>query len=79
MRGWIQDCLRSIIGLGITGLGLALQIVHLFKIRTFFCNQRRLRQQYAIVSIHRYCRMETSSRSSLKMPPPKPSRRQGLL
>ena len=48
MRGWIQDCLRSIIGLGISGLGLALQMVHLFKIRTFFWNQRRLRQQYAM-------------------------------
>ena len=48
MRGWTQDGLRWIIGLGISGLGLALQIVHRFKIRTFFWNQRRLRQQYAI-------------------------------
>jgi len=48
MRGWIQDCLRWIIGLGFRGLGLVLQIVHRFKIRTFSWNQRRLRQQYAI-------------------------------
>jgi len=48
MRGWIQDCLRWIIGLGFSGLGLALQLVHWFKIRTFFGNQRRLRQHYAI-------------------------------
>ena len=43
MRGWIQDSLRFIIGVGITGLGLALQVVHRIKIRTFYWNQRRLR------------------------------------
>jgi len=48
MRGWLQDGLRWIIGLGITGLGLALQMVHRFKIAAFFWNQKRLRRRYAI-------------------------------
>ena len=51
MRGWIQDCLRSIIGLGITGLGLALQMVHLFKIRDFL-----LESEAASAAVCDWCR-----------------------
>ncbi len=48
MRGLINDCLRWLIGLGLTGLGLVLEIVHWIKISTFSWNQKRLRQRYEI-------------------------------
>jgi hypothetical protein len=48
MRGVLNDGLRWLIGFGLTGLGLVLEIVHRIKIRTFSWNQKRLRQDYGI-------------------------------
>ena len=50
MRGLINDGLRRLIGFGLTGLGLALEIVHRIKIRAFVWNQKRLRQRYEITA-----------------------------
>ena len=50
MRGLINDCLRWFIGLGLTGLGLVLEIGHRIKISAFSWNQKRLRRRYGITA-----------------------------
>jgi len=50
MRGWINDFLRWLIGLGIVCFGLAMEVVHQLKVKTFFGTQKRLRQRYQIAA-----------------------------
>src|SRR5688572_12771358 len=50
MRSLINDCLRTMIGLGTLGLGLLLTIVQRVRVGTFVWCQRRLASKYQITS-----------------------------
>ena len=48
MRGWVNDAIRWMVGLGIVALGLWLEIVQRLRIRMHARNQSRLRARYDI-------------------------------
>src|SRR5688572_5953250 len=50
MRSLINDCLRTMIGLGTLGLGLLLTIVQRVRVGTFVWSQQRLASKYQITS-----------------------------
>ena len=48
MRGWVNDALRFLLGMGIVALGIWLDVVQRFRIRTYDLAQARLRIRYRI-------------------------------